>query len=74
MSSRILKADNLQFATGVEFHNWKNTISDNSQFASTLWDNVFRYGLKRGGEIGLGMQAYSNQSKINDSIFLNLAF
>lgn len=71
ISSRILKADNLQYATGVEFHNWKNTIGDDSKFASTLWDNVFRVGIKRGGEIGFGMQVLSSQSQIVDSIFLN---
>lgn len=69
ISARILKIESLQFATGAEFQNWKNTLSDNSQFASSLLDNVLRYGISQNSEIGFGLQAYSNQSKINDSIF-----
>lgn len=71
MSARTIAADNLQYATGGEFQNWKNTLSDNSKFASTLWDNVFRYGIGQGSEVGLGFQVFSNQTDLNDSIFLS---
>lgn len=71
ISARILSPDNWQYATGAEFQNWRNTLSDNSQYASTLWDNVIRYGFSPRGEFGLGLQVLSSQSEVDDSVFLN---
>lgn len=71
MSARILKYQNLQYATGIDLQNSKNTLTDNSKFASTVWDNVFRYGIDQHGELGIGFQAMSNQTQIDDSIFLS---